>query len=76
MSVLRLIVLQAKTAINAFVADVGESCKCIYSDRQRFNIICKQQHSCTLRVLANRSKNKGISDPTGHSTISNASYIE
>ena len=38
-------------AIKACVADAAESWKATHSDKERFNIVCKQQRSCTFRIL-------------------------
>jgi hypothetical protein len=54
-------ITEAKAAIKAFVADAAESWKSTHSDKERFNIVCKQQSSCTFRIRATNSKKKGVS---------------
>jgi hypothetical protein len=54
-------IIEAKTIIKAFVADTAESWKSTHSDKERFNIVCKQQRSCAFRIRATNSKKKGVS---------------
>jgi hypothetical protein len=78
-------IIEAKIAIKAFIADAAESWKSTHSDKERFNIICKQQRNCTFRIRVINSKKKGISithlqphscNPSGHSRASNTNSIE
>lgn len=78
-------IIEAKTIIKAFVADAAESWKSTHSDKERFNIVCKQQRSCAFRIRATKSKKKGVSithlqphtcNPTSHSRASNTNSTE
>jgi MuDR family transposase len=78
-------IVEAKAAIKVFMADSSESWKSTHSDTKRFNIICKQQRSCTFRIRITNSKKKGVSithmqphscNPTGHSRASNTNSLE
>lgn len=78
-------ITEAKAAIKAFVADAAESWKTTHSDKERFNIVCKQQRSCAFRIRVTNSKKKGVSithlqphscNPTGHLTASNTNSVE
>ena len=77
-------ITEAKTIIKAFVADAAESWKSTHSDKERFNIVCKQQCSCAFRIRATNSKKKGVSithlqphscNLIGHSRASNTNSI-
>ena len=66
---------EAKLAIKTFVANAAESWKATHSDKRRFNIVCKQQCTCSFRIRAINSKKKGVSithlqphscNPAGH----------
>jgi environmental stress-induced protein Ves len=54
-------IIEAKTIIKAFAADTAESWKSTHSDKERFNIVCKQQRSCAFLIRATNSKKKGVS---------------
>ena len=54
-------IIEAKLVIKTFVADAAESWKATHSDKKRFNIICKQQRTCSFRIRAIDSKKKGVS---------------
>ena len=78
-------IIEAKIVIKAFIADAVESWKSTHSDKERFDIVCKQQRSCTFRIRATNSKKKGITithlqphscNPSGHSRASNTNSIE
>jgi hypothetical protein len=75
-------IIEAKIAIKAFVADAAESWKSTHSDKERFNIICKQSRTCSFRIRVTNSKKKGVSithlqphscNPAGHHSHSRAS---
>jgi hypothetical protein len=78
-------IVEAKAAIKVFMADSSESWKSTHSDTKRFNIICKQQRSCSFRIRATNSKRRGVSityiqphscNPIGHSGASNTNFLE
>ena len=54
-------IAEAKLAIKTFVANAAESWKATHSDKKRFNIVCKQQRTCSFRIRAIDSKKKGVS---------------
>ena len=54
-------ITEAKLAIKTFVANAAESWKATHSDKKRFNIVCKQQRTCSFRIRAIDSKKKGVS---------------
>jgi hypothetical protein len=54
-------ITEAKLAIKTFVANAAESWKATYSNKKRFNIIYKQQRTCSFRIRAINLKKKGVS---------------
>ena len=54
-------IAEAKLAIKTFVANAAESWKATHCDKKRFNIVCKQQRTCSFRIRAIDSKKKGVS---------------
>ena len=54
-------IIEAKLAIKTFVVDASKSWKATYSNKKRFNIICKQHRTCDFRIRAINSKKKGVS---------------
>jgi hypothetical protein len=75
----------AKLAIKTFVANASESWKITYSNKKRFNIICKFQRTYTFRIQAINSKKKGVSithlmpyscSPGSHFGASNTHSLE
>jgi hypothetical protein len=47
-------ITEAKLGIKTFVADAAESWKATLSNKKRFDIICKQQRTCSFRIRAIR----------------------
>ena len=54
-------ITEAKLVFKTFVANAAKSWKATYSDKNRFNIVCKQQRTCSFRIRAIDSKKKGVS---------------
>jgi hypothetical protein len=54
-------ITEAKVAIKAFVVDAAELWKSTHSDKERFNIIYKQQRTYSFQIRAINSKKKGVS---------------
>ena len=75
----------AKEAIKDFVANASESWKATYSDKQRFNIVCRTADICKFKIRAVDSKKKSVvitylelytCSPANHLTASNTNNLK
>jgi hypothetical protein len=75
----------AKEAIKFYVSNASESWKTAYSDKTRFDIVCRTLRSCKFRIRASDSKKKGVHithlklhtcSPASHFGASNMNSLE